>query len=261
MKNSEIIEFIDRYCGRKEDIELLNTDLVYAILAHGYLYVKPGRAAEEFAMKVIKALKFGAVDGFESYLEDECASWSLEEWIRISMAKTALQVAIKAFDRRYFKKQIANLDPDEMCDKTLLDKYLNLMDKKQLLDFMNTVSYYGACYCALTNPDTTNKITGELHGQCYKANPSLSEIAYGLDYLMFCEENPYYIADYLSKEEIVDAIKRVILYNKSMAGHMARMFYYTNSIEWFEEYIELIGTYERTFHRDIYNPQIFYECL
>ena len=63
MKNSEIIEFIDRYCGRKEDIELLNTDLVYTILAHGYLYVKPGRAAEGFAMKVIKALKFGAADG------------------------------------------------------------------------------------------------------------------------------------------------------------------------------------------------------
>ena len=97
--------------------------------------------------------------------------------------------------------------------------------------------------------------------RCREINPSLPEKAYGLEYLAFREKNPYYMFDYLSNEEIVDAIKHEIIWNKSLAGHVARMFYNTNSVGTMESYIELISTYERVFKGDIYKPDIFYETL
>ena len=151
MKNREIIQFINRYCANKEDLDVnSNADLAYAILAHGYLYVQPGNPTEKFTLRVIEALKVGATDGFNNYLEDECCSWSLDEWIRISMASTALQVAREEFDKKYFKKQIKILEPDEECDDVLLDKYLNLMNKEQLVAFMDEVNYYRAHYLTFT---------------------------------------------------------------------------------------------------------------
>ncbi len=262
MKNREIIQFIDRYCAHKEDLDVnSNADLAYTILAHGYLYVKPGKPTEKFTLRVIEALKVGATDGFNNYLEDEYCSWSLDEWIRISMANTALQVAREEFDKKYFKKQIKLLELDEECDDALLDKYLNLMNKDQLATFMDEVSYYRAHYLTFTCIDVETEITDELHERCRKVNPLLPEKAHGLEYLSFREKNPNYLLDYLSKEEIVSAIKREIIWNNSLAGHVARMLYNTNSVGVMESYIELISTYEYTFHKDIYKPHIFYETL
>ena len=52
-----------------------------------------------------------------------------------------------------------------------------------------------------------------------------------------------------------------IVWNKSLAGHLARMTYHTNGLGVMDSYIELISTYERVFGKDIYNPDIFYETL
>ena len=261
MKNSEIFKFIERFCINNEELDELNTDLVYAILAHGYLYVKPGKATEKFTLKVIEAFKAGANDGFDNYLEDKNSPWPLDERIRISMARTALRVARKAFNKRYFKKQISHMDPDEACDESLLDKYLSLMSKKQMLDFVSILSYYRAFHMAFTTLKHEEEIMEELHECCRKINPLLPEKAYGMEYLDFRENNPYYMTDYIGNEEFVNAIKREIVLNKSLAGHVARMFYNTNRTYVMESYIALISTYERTFGGDIYKPDIFYENL
>ena len=43
MKNCEIVQYINRYCAHNNDLNTnINADLAYAILAHGYLYVRPG---------------------------------------------------------------------------------------------------------------------------------------------------------------------------------------------------------------------------
>ncbi len=262
MKNSEIIQYIDRFCAHNEDLDTCcNADLAFSILAHGYLYVRPGKPTEKFTLDVIEALKAGAIEGFNNYLGDEYSSWPLDVWIRISMARTALQVARKAFNKRFFNKQITCLDLDEVCDESLLGKYLNLMSKEQLLDFMRGISDHRAFHMAFTTIDYEIKITNELHELCYKRDSSIPEKAYGLEYLAFVENNPYYLADYLNNEEIVNAIKLEIVFNKSLAGHLARILYNTNDIGVMDYYVELIATYERVFRRDIYDPDILYETL
>ncbi len=262
MKNSEIFQFIDRFCAHDEELDTIsNADLAYAILAHGYLYVRPGTPTEKFTVRVIEALKVGAAEGFDNYLEDECCSWSLDEWIRISMANAALKIARKAFDKKYFKKQILHLDPDEACDDTLIDKYLNLMSKEQLIAFMDYVSYCRARYCTFTTIEIEKEIMDELHERCRQVNPQLPAKTYGLEYLSFREKNPDYMFDYLSNEEIANAIKREIIWNKSLAGHVVRMLYNTNSVGTMDSYIELISSYEHVFKGDIYKPDIFYEAL
>lgn len=262
MKNSEIFQFIDYFCAQKKKLDIsTNADLVYTILAHAYLYVRPGKPTEKFISRVIKALKYGATDGIKNYFKDEYCSWPLDEWIRICVAKNVLKIARAACDKEYFKNQIARLDPDEECDDSILDKYLKLMDKEQIMDFINEVSHCRAWYLAFTTFNIEAKVIDELHERCRKVNPSLPESTSGFDYLSFRENSPCYMFDYLSKEEIIGAISKEIIMDRSLAGHVARVLYYGNSIDYLEPYIELIGTYERVFKGDIYKPHIVHETL
>lgn len=264
MKNCEIVQYINRYCAHNNDLNTnTNADLAYAILAHGYLYVRPGDPTERFALNVIESLKVGATDGINMYLEYDydCTPWPLEERVRSSMAKEALKIARASFNKRYFENQVAHLDPDEEGDESLLDKYLKLMDKERLLDFLYKVADCSMFYYAFSDV-TVHDIKDELHERCRKMDSSLPEARY--DYkrgVSLEDEDPYYMADYLSNEEIIDAIERSIVDNKSLAGHVARNFYYTNNLESMEPYINLIATYERAFRSDIYKPDICYECL
>jgi hypothetical protein len=262
MKNFEIIQYIDRFCVCGEDLDTCNNaDLAYTILAHGYLYVRPGKPTEKFVLKIIEALKMGANDGFDNYLGGECNSWPLDECIRCSMASSALQVARKSFDKRYFEKQISLLDFDEEFDDTLIDKYLNLMSKEQFGEFILDLSYCRANYLAFTTIEKEVETMDGLHDRCREINSMLPKTTSGYEYLAFRTNNPYYLFDYLSTEEIISAVKNEILWNKSLAGHMARWIYNTNSVIDMDPYIKLISTYERTFGGDIYEPHIFYEPL
>ena len=254
MTNREIINYIDRYCAQKEYLDIyINPGLAFAILAHGYLYMRPDNVSEQFVQGVIKAFESGALAGFDDYLKS--CGILLDEAIYLSMASAALQVAREMFDKEYFEEQSASLDPEEECDSTLLDKYLNLMNKEQLRGFMDDISCGSGNYLAFSDFDLWFEINNELNERCRKVNPLIPERPSD-EHRLFHQRNPYYMFDYLSKEEIVDAIKRGIVFNKSLAGHLARMTYNNISTGFMDYYIELISTYERVFGRDIYNPDI-----
>ena len=262
MKNFEIIQYIDRFCVCGEDLDTCNNaDLAYTILAHGYLYVRPGKPTEKFRSKLVKAFKVGASIGLNNYLVDRITPKPLDEWIRIEMASAALEVARKMFDKEYFEKQILHLDPDEECGESLLYKYLNLMNKEQLKGFIDELTYCRANYLAFSTFETEMEIMDELHDRCREVNSALPKTTSGYEYAAFQSNNPYYLFDYLSKEEIIHAIKNLIIRNKGLAGHMARQLYNDNSVIDMDIYIDLISTYERTFGGDIYEPHIFYETL
>lgn len=261
MTNSEIFQYIDYYCAHNEELDTFNNaDLAYAILAHGYLYMIPDSSIGEaptWYLEMLEAFRTGATDGFNDYLEYGSSGGPLDESIRISMASTALKVARKMFDKEYFEKQIASLDPEEECDSTLLDKYLNLMNKEQLCSFIDDVSSGLANYAAFSD----YYILNELNERCRKVNTSIPATMSGYNYFSFRQENPYYLFDYLSRKEIIDAIKCAIVRNKSLAGHLARLTYNTSDTGFMDYYIELISTYERVFRRDIYDPDIFDETI
>lgn len=261
MKNCEIVQYIERFCANKEEIDCLNTDLAYAILAHGYLYVRPGEAADKFKLEIINVLNAGVEEGVNNYLEDIYESWPLDEWIRMAIAQFALNVARDAFDADYFEEQCALLDDYEDCDKKILDKYLKLMEKEQLLLFMDEVSYYRARYVVFSNFEIEHKVNKELHELCRNLDPTLPDMDDVLKYLRFREKHPDYMFDYLSVEDIANAFRKVITRDVGLAGHLARMIYYTNNTYTMEQYVELIGSYERTFGKDIYDPDIFCEDL
>ena len=261
MKNREIIQYIDRYCVNNEELDTTcNADLAFAILAHGYLYVRPGEATERFESNILDVLKVGMCAGVDKYREYYFDPHSLDEWIRVCMAKEALVVAREAFNETYFKRQISCLDPDEECDESLLDKYLKLMDKEHLLDFLHMCTYYSQEYLVFSYGSVA--IYKELHERCWEMDPSLPNEWY--DYKRgrsLDEDDPYYMADYLSKEEIIDAIERTIVNNKSLAGHLARMFYISGDIDDMDPYISLIFSYEYTTRGDIYKPYINVDLL
>ena len=265
MTNSEIFQYIDYYCAHNEELDTFNNaDLAYAILAYGYLYMMPDSSIGEapaWYLEMLESFRTGVIDGFNIYLKHGNSSYPLDESIRISMASTALKVASKKFDVEHFNKQLASMDPDEECDSSLLDKYLNLMSNEQLHEFMEYISFCRANYGAFSSCNFGFEILHELNERCRTVNSSIPATSNGYQFVIFEQKNPLYMFDYLSKEEIVDAIKRGIVWNKGLAGHLARILYNNNDIWAMDYYVELISVYERVFGRDIYNPNIFYETL
>ena len=265
MTNSEIFQYIDYYCAHNEELDTFNNaDLAYAILAHGYLYMIPDSSIGEaptWYLEMLEAFRTGATDGFNDYLEYGNYDGPLDESIRRSMASTALKVASKKFDDEYFNAQLASMDPDEECDGSLLDKYLNLMSIEQLHDFMDYVSSCRANYGAFSSFDFGFEILHELNERCRAVNPLIPETSNQYKFITFKQKNPLYLFDHLSRAEIIDAIKRGIVWNRGLAGHLARILYNTDDIWSMDYYVELIATYERVFRRDIYDPDIFYETL
>ena len=258
MKNSEIIEYINSYCSNNNELDtVFDADLVYTILAHEYLYVKPGIDTEYFFMDVFNALENGTVEGINMFIEESVGCCPLDECIRICLAEELLEDARVSFNNEYFEYQIKHLDPDEECDGNLLDKYLNLMNKEQLCDFFYNVCRYSVCYSVFSDGDIAFEIDDELHKCCLEMDPALPKERYDSKRdVSYRKEHPYYMADYLSHDEIADAIKRVIVNNKTLAGHVARQFYYTNDFDSLYLYITLISTYERVFRKDLYKPEI-----
>ena len=258
MKNREIIEYIDRYCAHDEELFVfLDTDLVYTILAHEYLYVEPGFDTEQFFMDVFGALETGTAEGISAFIGGDFDTCPLDECIRICVAEELLQVARMSFNNEYFEYQIKHLDLDEECDDNLMDKYLNLMNKEQLCDFFYNVCRYSVLYSVFSNGDIAFELEDELHKCCREMDPALPKEHYDPKrHAAYRYEHPYYMADYLGHDEISNAIKRVTVNNKTLAGHVARHFYYTNEFDSLYFYITLIGTYERIFRKDIYKPDI-----
>lgn len=262
MKNYEIINYINRFCANKEELDPINADLAYAILAHGYLYVRPGNSTDEFRMKIMNIIPTAVEESVKNYLEEGVCSWPFEEWIRISVSNYVLNVASEMFDVEYFEEQSVYLRPDEECGQGLLEEYLRQMDKEQLIDFEGFIDYYSAYYLVFTNSDTKHEIFKKYNEICRKVSPSIPGTDDVLKYIEFLQQYPDFdMFDYLNKEDIVKAISEEIIFDRSLAGHIARMFYYVNDVEFMEIYVELAGIYHRLFHKDIYAPDLFYETL
>ena len=265
MKNCEIINFINHYCRDTEEWDdYINTDLVFSVVAHGYLYVRPGEDTEKFSMKIMNAIASAVDEGVKNYLGVDGYAWPFETWLRIALARATLIVAKEVFDADYFEEQCACLDPNEEEDgEFLLNKYLNLMNKEQLADFEGWINEWKTCYYVFTTVETWREVQNHFNEMCRKINPSIPSMDNGLVYLAYREKHPEFdMYDYLSKEEVVKGISREIIFDRALAGHMARIFYNTHDTSTIEIYVELVSHYRSVFNRDIYTPdQIFYETV
>lgn len=265
MKNYEIIDFINFYCTDKgEWLDYLNADLIFSIIAHGYLYVRPGEATEEFSMKLMNTIAPAVKEGVGNYLGKDRFTWPFETWIRISLAKAALNVAREVFDAEYFDEQCTHLDPDEDDDgEYLLNKYLNLMDKEQLADFESWIDIWKTDYYVFTTVETRHEIYKHFNEICRKIDPSIPSMDNALTYFAYEEKHPEFdMYDYLSREEMIEGISREIIFDRSLAGHMARILYNTHDTSTIEIYVELVSHYRSIFNRDIYTTyQIYYETI
>lgn len=265
MKNYEIINLINHFCrGQEEWDDYINTDIVFAIVAHGYLYIRPGKDTEEFAMKIMNSISSAVEEGVNNYLGPDGEIWPFDSWIRISLAKAALTVARELFDADYFEEKYSSYDiNEEETGEYLLDKYLNLMDKDQLIDFDEWIDEWRTHYYVFTTVDMRHEVYRDFNEKCRKINPAVPTHDNMLEYVEYEKNHPEFdMFDFLSKEEIINGISKEIIFDRSLAGHMARLYFDTCDINLIETYIELASHYRSIFHRDIYTPDdIFYETI
>lgn len=265
MKNYEIIDFINHYCANEEEWDdYLNTDLVFAVVAHGYLYVRPGEDTEEFSIKIMNGISSAVEEGVKNYLGEDGFTWPFKKWIRIALAKSALAVARESFDADYFEEQCEHLDLNEQEDgEYLLNKHLNLMSKEQLADFEGWIDEWKTYYYVFTTIETRHEVQNHFNEICRKIDPSIPAMDNERVYFAYMgKHREFNMYDYLSKEEMVEGISKEIIFDRSLAGHMARIFYNTHDTSLIEIYIELVSHYRSIFNRDIYVPyEIFYETI
>ena len=262
MKNCEIIEHINHFCTSDKEIDLFNTDIAFTILAHGYLYVKPGKDTEAFMEALVHSIKVGVDEGISNFLKIDDGAHLLDEWIRNGIANAIINVARKAFNAKHFKKQSALLDAEEEVDENMLDKYLNLMDKEQLVSFKYIISDCAACHCVFSNYERQFEADEELNILCRKIDASIPDIHNAFEYITYVDEHFDHIYEILKEEEIAHAIKRPIFpQHMILAGQMARIYYHSNNYKTIRSYSRMVGTIMRAFDNKVYTPNIFWETL
>ena len=255
MKNNQIINLINRYCANKEELDAINTDVAYTILAHGYLFVKPGEDTDNFMRELAECLKIGVEKDVDNYLGKMFEPTPIEDFICFSIAKTALKIARKAFDAQYFEEQCALLDGyEEECDEKLLEKYLYLLNEKQFCDFKNLIDESSALFNIFID---SGELCVEIEANklCHKIDASVPSVFKEMKaYLEYRKNNPNYYLNYLDKETLTSLLCRKLTKDVILATNMARTLYYTNDCRLIYCYAEMVIILQRIFNIDVYNP-------
>lgn len=257
MKNIEICEYIKRFCVNKEECGYHNNDIVYSILAHGFLFVKAGKETDRFMVDLARSLKYGVDEGVTAYFEEGCVS-SVVDCIYNSVAQVAIDIARNAFDADYYNKQLNRMDMnEEESDVSILDKYMALLDEEHLYEFMclvGSLTFFQDVFGEWKDECT---VWDKLYIACRELDRSIpdKENDWGA-YNKFVDSCPRYMFDYLSKESIVSVYRKVITKNEILAGNMARALYYSGDIMMVGSYTRMIAAIQRMFNIDVYKPSV-----
>ena len=120
MTNQKVVKMIKKICGKKyADVDM---NSIYAVLAHSYYFVKPGKNFEAFHTEIKKAMSKGAKKGATMFIKKKWNGSAIESCVAWQTAGLVLKVMRAFFDEKYFDEQIARMEDEEHNDEKLLDK-------------------------------------------------------------------------------------------------------------------------------------------
>lgn len=245
MTNNTVIRTIKNICIENEDVSLHNyvTEDLYVVITHGYYFVRPGLDTERFVEELMFEIAKGVSEGLQAYSDDRF-KWFKYEYTRYAVTKNIWDVVLKFFDREFFEEQILKLANEDLCCEKLLPKYLKKFDEEQILNFIDIVEYLSG-RLRLLQTFGTESIWLELSNRCCELSGSTSLLLENPErWFERFDENPKMLFEYLDKKEIIQIIKKLITKDKVLAGHLARVFNYTDDFRTTCLYAVLIDTLE-----------------
>jgi len=245
--NNTVLKTIRTLCIENKNPQFDDYDdvhNVYAAIAHGCYFVRPGENTRKFMEELASALADGIKDA-TCVLEDD-------DMFRIHMgyrslhpvAEHALEVIRKFFDHKFFEEQSQLIANDTMDVDEILTEYLDKLDNDQLFTFQRQIDMLSEVYDLFTS-DYTNSIV-VFSRVCHDIDSSVPNcMKEPHKWVKFIEDNPRFEFDYLDKEDIVQEINRMITKDRAMAANMARTFYYTRDISFATRYALITHNFER----------------
>ena len=201
MEQNKIITIIKRISKQNPHKGQFILSEPFVCLVNSYYYVKPGEDSNQFfrdiEYMIAESYRLSKLQHNEQNGNDSFA---------LTLQSTAAQLSVslinESFNEKYFESQINRIDIEDLDDKELLKKYLNLLSKKQLKQFLALGDQL------FTINDTEYESERQhFNDECRKVDMSIPSIHNNYkDYIKFEWENPLYYYDYLSKDTIVEIL-------------------------------------------------------
>lgn len=229
MTNETLMQTIDRLMGKKADKTIFTAGEAFAVIAHGYYYIRPGKKTFEFLERINKVLAEGWKDRPKMYVEMKDGV-PFEELLLGRMAGKAISIARSMFDEEYYASQVAKMIKHEEYNAHLLERYMYWLNDEELQSVFEGILAFKRNYDVFVSDERFEDMMLELRDKsvtviqespCYAKNYD-EHIEYVNNSLDFCFL-------YLCRESIIDTICKHIDFDPVLLASMIKAFKYSNA--------------------------------
>lgn len=255
MTNKDVIEIIDRLMDPNATRAVYYADEVFCLIAHGYYYIRPGKATDRFIKQINKILVRGRKTRRKTH-DKEIGGIPFEDWLIGRMSTEAFCIARSMFDSEYYASQVAKMSMYEEYDESLLERYMHLLDDEELKSVFEGLVTFKLAYNAFISDENFELLEEEFEEKCVAVVQNSSCYAANHDMHMDCiYNNPYSIFTYLRKDTIIDTVCKYVDKDPLMYACLVKAFKYSNP-HTAAEYTGLAIILDYEFEFNIFNPEI-----
>lgn len=255
MTNQNVIEIIDRLMDPNAEKVAYNIHEVFTAIAHGYYYIRPGRNTVNFIKRIDKILNKSLKIEAKAHSKTKDGI-PFEVWLGGQLAADALAIARLMFDEEYYTSQISKMIMHERYDESLLERYMYWLDDEELKSVFEGLVTFKLNYDAFISDENFDLMAEEFEKKCVAIVQESSYYSSNYDVHMDCIYNtPDGFFMYLSKESIIDTIRRYVDKDPLMVASMIKAFKYSD-IHTAAEYTGLAMRLDYEFELNIFDPKI-----
>jgi hypothetical protein len=229
MTNKNVIDIIDRLMDQKTNKITFNASEAFAVIAHGYYYIRPGKNTYKFLDRINKVLEEGWKDRAKMYVEMKDGV-PFEELLLGRMAGKAISIARSMFDEEYYASQVAQMVKHEEYNDHLLARYMYWLNDEELQCVFEGLLMFKHKYDVFISDENLEHMMLELRDKC------VTVIQESPCYVTRYDEHMEYVNDsldfcfaYLCRESIVDTICKHIDIDPVLFASMIKAFKYSNA--------------------------------
>lgn len=260
MVTRQIFDVITKVAASGCEYENPRSDEVFTALMHGYLYVRPGKDTEHFSFVLEEEFQNSEIAGAKMYAE-HCGMVSLNDCLQLAAISRGKRHVMNFFDKEYFEQQSSIMAGDEAYDEKLFINYMKKFDKETMLNFFKLIVSLknvekGSSY--FMSGFNSKDMLFALNAECRRVDQSVPVMRAGIQdkaYTELITQRPFYFFDVLDIKTIAKILVQYIDQNKIMAGHIAKMLFYTD-VETARKYTIIALYCEEQLGMDLFNPVI-----
>ena len=229
MTNQTLIQTIDRLMDKNVTRTIFSAEEAFAVIAHGYYYIRPGKNTFKFLDRINKVLEEGWKDRSKMYVEMKDGV-PFEELLLGRMAGKAISIARSMFDEEYYASQVAQMVKHEEYNDHLLERYMYWLNDEELQCVFEGLLTFKRNYDVFISDENLEHMMLELRDKC------VTVIQESPCYATRYDEHMEYVNDsldvcfaYLCRESIVDTICKHIDIDPVLFASMIKAFKYSNA--------------------------------